>query len=96
MKPIHHRSAKMQKKMKQYNLLRAAYIADHPQCEIAMDACTGASTEIHHMAGRRGDRLTDSTLFRATCRSCHRWVTDHSREAIQLGHSKSINHKKID
>ena len=57
--------------------------------------CTKKAVEIHHMAGRLGKNLTDISRFKAACCSmkntvsCHRWVTEHSAQAIEIGLSVS-------
>lgn len=49
--------------------------------------CGTGATEVHHMAGRIGDALLDESRWLALCVWCHRWVTEHPREAIEQGWS---------
>ena len=57
--------------------------------------CGGKSCEIHHMKSRIGSLLTNPDYFKAACdssknlRSCHHWVTEFSRQAIEIGLSIS-------
>jgi hypothetical protein len=37
------------------------------------------------MAGRDGYRLLDQSGFKALCRPCHQWVTEHPTEAFDVG-----------
>lgn len=66
---------------KAYELLRKNYLNSHPRCE----KCGDKATEIHHKAGRNGDRLCDVKDFMATCRDCHSWIHTHPKESRMLG-----------
>lgn len=66
---------------KLYDRLRLIYLAAHPRCE----KCSGIATEIHHKAGREGWLLCWAKHFMATCNRCHRWITDHGKEAKEKG-----------
>jgi hypothetical protein len=84
--PLRPRSSKQQKLDVAYNALRIGHLSAHPMCEAHLENCTLRSTDIHHKAGR-GEYLLDSTTFLAVCRTCHDWITLHSKEAIELGFS---------
>lgn len=45
----------------------------------------------HHPAGREGERLLNFAELVPLCAKHHIWVTDHSKEAIELGISKPRN-----
>lgn len=86
-------SNKRSVQLKEYSKLRISYLTDNPICNIQLPHCTHDSTEVHHMKGKEGDLLLMVEYFKAACRSCHDWVTEHSNEAIELGFSVS-RHKK--
>lgn len=69
---IRKRSVKEADRMKEYNKVRAEYLATHQQCEIRLLGCVGMATEIHHAAKRIGDNLTNTEHLLATCWRCHR------------------------
>lgn len=69
----------------EYSKLRREYLALYPVCEI--EECQNPSTEIHHSAGREGERLLDVNYFVAVCHDCHVRITEHSVEAINEGYS---------
>lgn len=65
-------SSKRAVQLREYAKARRAYLVEWPFCEIAL--CGGsASVEIHHRAGRIGDKLLDEKDWLATCRNCHDW-----------------------
>lgn len=41
--------------------------------------------DVHHLAGRRGDRLLDDTKWIALCRLCHDWIHANPKLAKQRG-----------
>lgn len=45
----------------------------------------------HHQEGREGNRLLDFTKIVPLCAKHHIWVTEHSKEAIELGISLPRN-----
>jgi AMMECR1 domain-containing protein len=77
-------STKMKVTMDEYSKKRTAFLALHRTCEAKLVGCTGASTEVHHKAGRGKNHNRMSTWL-AVCRSCHEWITENSKEAIELG-----------
>jgi hypothetical protein len=87
--PIKKASKKRAKELREYKPVRRSFLKAHPTCEVKLPGCQGKATEIHHQAGREGKKLLDVTDFLSCCRSCHRNITDDSREAIASGHSKT-------
>ena len=77
-------SRKRAREARLYTLLRKEFLAARPLCESPWP-CGNRATEVHHAAGRRGERLCQVENFRALCRSCHQRVTEHPAEAIEVG-----------
>ena len=84
-KPV---STKMQATMDEYSKKRIAYLALFSTCQATLVECTGKATDVHHMAGRGANHNKMGTWL-AVCRNCHRWITDNSKEAIELNLSNS-------
>lgn len=82
--PLRARSPKRAREDRQYNVLRAAYLAGHPVCEFPL-GCTGRATEIQHRKGRRGARLCDVDWFAASCHEHNMWAEDHTGQALRIG-----------
>lgn len=84
-KPIRRVSLKRAKALKEYMILRQAFLMGHPSCEIARkDICKGRAGEVHHVKGR-GKNLNNPMTWLATCRPCHRWIHEHPGQARVLG-----------
>lgn len=81
-------SAKRARQLGRYRAMRLLFLVDHPVCESPWN-CGQAASEVHHMAGRSGDRLLDASRFKALCHGCHQRVTEYPTEAIELGLSLS-------
>lgn len=81
-------SAKMQKTMNEYTKKRTAFLAMYPYCQAKLAGCTCKASDIHHKAGR-GENHNAISTWLAVCRSCHHWITENSKEAIELGFSFS-------
>jgi hypothetical protein len=88
-KPIKKVSDKQKMALKEYNKLRKVYLVKHPTCEVKANGCTGASTEVHHVTGRVGKKLTDPKKFKAVCHNCHVFIENNPVAAKKLGHSAS-------
>lgn len=71
--------------MQEYYKLRAEYLALYPVCEV--EECNLKAVEIHHQRGRENDRLLDTNYFMAVCHAHHKEMTEHSKKAIEDGHS---------
>jgi hypothetical protein len=72
-----------------YKKIRAAWLPQHETCEAQLPGCTQKATEVHHMEGREGILLLHTPKWLAVCHHCHGWITENSREAIELGLSYS-------
>lgn len=75
---------------REYSVLRLEFLAEHPFCKPCHDGgATTPATEIHHMAGREGERLCDDSKFLETCRNCHDWIEANPVEAMLKGYCVS-------
>lgn len=88
---INRVSENMKVKLDVYAIRRKEYLAAHPLCEAKLPGCRGAATEIHHLAGRIGDKLLDTSNFMAICRNCHRKELEMGNEAFELGIRRKRN-----
>ena len=88
-KPLAAKSSKQEKLDVLYSTLRGTYLKTNPMCKAKLPGCQINATDVHHMVGRTGARLLDSTNFLAVCRNCHTWIETHPVEAKLLGFSKS-------
>jgi hypothetical protein len=84
-------SDKRVKELAQYRKENRQFLKDNPTCQVP--GCCRPSTEVHHRQGRENGLLLDQSKWMAICNPCHRFYTDHSREAIEIGISIS-KHKK--
>ena len=85
--PIRPRSLKRATQEREYSKKNKIFLENNPYCQIAIKGvCTSKSTEVHHVDGRTNEKLTDETGFKASCRSCHKWVHDNPQHARNLGH----------
>ena len=73
----------MQKLDALYGKLRRVFLTKHPMCQAALPNCNKQSTDIHHMKGR-GEYHNDTTTWLSVCRSCHTWIEENPKEAIEL------------
>lgn len=78
-----------------YSQSRKEYLSEHPFCEARVSGCTHTATDIHHKAGRFGDRLTDKSEFLAVCRNCHRWIHDNDKLSREKGWLKNTYRKRL-
>jgi hypothetical protein len=78
---IPRRTPKRARQEREYAKLRAEYLERHWVCQAKLSACTGYATEIHHKAGRIGERLTNTEHFCPICRNCHDYVTNRMSAA---------------
>lgn len=90
---IKPKSKKREREERIYSVERLIFLSENPKCQCGLDGCTGLSTEVHHKKGRRGRLLMDKRFWLAVCRNCHDYITEHSKQAIKLGFSLSINHR---
>lgn len=84
-KPIKRFSAKRTRENKSYSTLRKEFLEAHPQCEAGLKMCRHEATDVHHMAGRVGDKLLDTDSWLPVCRPCHLWLESHPEQAKVLG-----------
>ena len=76
-KRVAPRSERMAGRMAIYRRLKGEFMAVHRHCA----GCGGAATEVHHVRGRVGPLLLDTTYWLAMCAGCHRWVHENINEA---------------
>lgn len=86
-KPLRKVSVKRVIENKEYTKVREAYLKVFPVCEVLN--CNNPSTEIHHKAGREGERLIDINHFLATCSTCHQYIELNPLWAKIQGYSLS-------
>jgi hypothetical protein len=86
--PIRKRSKKRASQENVYSRLRKEFLLSSHTCQAKLPNCTHTSTDVHHMRGRVGDLLTDTTHWLSVCRSCHNWIELNPKEAKKLGFSK--------
>jgi hypothetical protein len=75
--------------MDEYSKKRLAFLALHVTCQAKLVGCTGASTDVHHKAGRVGDNYLNMSKWLALCRNCHSWIETNPEDAKELGYSES-------
>lgn len=81
-KRIPMRSEKKGKLDDIYAIIRPQWLRHNKKCRARFAGCREDATEIHHMNGRRGFWLIISKWFLPICRSCHKFATKNSAEAI--------------
>lgn len=61
---------------REYLRLRGPFLEAHRRCEIRVEGCTGAATQVHHLVRRSASRalIADTRNFCATCDHCHTYV----------------------
>jgi hypothetical protein len=88
--PIAPRSSKRAEQERKYSIVRRSFLLSSPLCKAKLpNRCTIKATEIHHIAGRIGTKLTDVENFLPVCRECHTWIEMNPLKAKELGLSKS-------
>lgn len=94
-RPISPRSDKKKKEDALYMIIRNNYLKNHPICEAAIPGiCSGRpSNQVHHMAGKIGDKYLDDKYFLAVEDSCHRYITDNPE--FSYNNNFSISRLKI-
>jgi len=78
-------SDKRKTRLKIYYHVRNEYLTDRTKCEVCNKR---NSMDIHHIAGRLGDKLNDKTNFLAVCRPCHNWIHENGKAAREQGYLK--------
>mgnify|MGYP003503850759 FL=1 len=84
---------KRAKELEIYSKMRLVFLRENPNCQTngIIKGCTIKATEVHHKKGKIGNLLITESNFLSICRSCHRWVTDNSKEAVEMGLSDKRN-----
>lgn len=77
-KPV---SAKRLQQNKEYTKTRLQFISENELCE----RCRKPADEIHHKAGRNGERLNNVNDFMSVCAPCHRWIHLNPKESREKG-----------
>ena len=90
-KSINKISEKQIENLKEYSKVRKEYLTKNLKCEFP--GCNQVSTDIHHMKGRIGELLTDTSFFKALCRTHHTWCEENPNEAKELGLSLNRNYE---
>lgn len=82
-------SGKMEVQKIEYAKLNSQFKKEHPTCEARVNQyCTFYASEVHHKRGR-GEYFLDVSTWLSVCRTCHVYITDHPKEAIERGWSES-------
>lgn len=92
-KPMPFRSEKMKGIISALRPLYDKFLADHPDCELRTDVCTGPAECIHHPEGRGVKVVLDTSKWKASCAACNHRVEVKDAEARENGH-KTSRHKK--
>ena len=71
---LHPISAKRRRVSAIYKGLREKFLIENPACKVCKSQ---PSSQIHHKAGRIGDKLNDVKDFLAVCFFCHRKIHDN-------------------
>ena len=69
--------------LREYRVVRDAYMRDHKVCE--HPECNSPSTELHHSKSRIGKLLTEPLYFKALCHAHHEWTEKNPILAKELG-----------
>jgi hypothetical protein len=103
--PVKKISDKRAKESKIYFKLREDFLGKNPKCQlctplkehlgVAAPKCNGIATEIHHTEGRTGNNYLNVSTWLASGSGCHRFITDNSSLAVQIGLSKRRNGQKM-
>lgn len=83
-KPIRRVSKVRRTRLTRYAELRLEFLREHLWCEVG--DCKKPSTQVHHKAGRLGQRLLDFENCMAICFSHHRYLHDHPAWARANGY----------
>ena len=84
-KPIPKVSAKQLERLAKYRKARNEFMALNKTCQAKLEGCAIKATDLHHLAGRLGDTLTDKKYFMALCRTCHNKIEDGGKWVYELG-----------
>ena len=88
-KPI----AKVSKKQRKANKKLSAIVKDlmlvNPLCELKTPVCTMIAEGSDHTVKRSPKNLLDKNNIKLSCNACNTWKESHSKEAKEMGISKS-------
>lgn len=83
-RPIRSVSKVRRTRLTKYSELRLAFLRERTRCQV----CGATSTQVHHIAGRLGQRLFDFDDCAALCFGCHRFIHDNPAWAKANGYRK--------
>lgn len=83
-KPVKKVSEKRAGQNLEYAKLRKQYLEVYPVCEA--HECNNKSTQIHHVNGREGEKLTSTAYFMAVCSHCHDKIHSNPQWSIENGY----------
>ena len=75
-------SKKREGESKIYLAKRRRFLSANPVCEKCKHE---KSRDVHHVCGRYGGNYLNEMTWLALCRTCHRWIHDHPKEARERG-----------
>lgn len=78
-------SQKHLEQLKIYKVVRLEFLNENAFCQAKLEGCTRIATQVHHRAGRLGDKLTDKNNFLAVCHLCHCTIENSPNMAKELG-----------
>lgn len=89
-------SGKKRKEWEARRVIRMELLVERgPHCEAHTRVCKGVWSDMHELLARSqgGDPLDKANIL-CVCRPCHRYLTDHHRESINLGlkHTRQVQH----
>lgn len=78
-------SLKRGKQLAEYAILMKDFKEKNTLCKAGIpNHCTNKATDIHHIAGRVGEKLNDTKDWIHICRGCHTWIHNNPKEAREL------------
>jgi hypothetical protein len=81
-KPIRKVSVRRAKLNREYTNLKRAFLKSHPECAVFKAM---RSEDIHHLRGRAGSLLLDTSLWLAVSRRGHDWIHANPEAARRRG-----------
>ena len=80
-KPPRRVSLKLAARRRIYSKQRRVFLTKNPLCAV----CKGVASQVHHRAGRNGERLNDKSEWVAVCPVCHEWIHRNPLLATKVG-----------
>jgi len=74
-----------------YSVARRLFLEQNPNCAVYPSE---KATEVHHISGRRGEKLLDTTDWLAVSRRGHNWIHANPEEAEKKGWLKQGRNSK--